>query len=62
MEAHPNWDRVVDQTRERKFLVANLLYPISNQVIKESKMIQFIKISNNILILPQPQILNQFNR
>lgn len=44
MEAHRNWDRAVDQILERKFLVANLLYPISNQIIKELKIIQFIKI------------------
>ncbi len=60
MEAHRNWDRAVDQILERKFLVVNLLYPISNQVIKELKIIQFIKIWNNLLILLQ--ILNQFSR
>lgn len=53
MEAHPSWDRVVDQIQERKFLGANLLFPISNQVIKGSKIIQFIKIWNNLLTLIQ---------
>lgn len=44
MEAHQNWENVVDQIQERRFLGASQLYPTSDQVIRESKKIQYIKL------------------
>lgn len=51
MEVHQNWEKVVDQIQERRFLGASQLYPTSEQVIRESKKIQYIKLWNNLLTL-----------